>query len=125
MLDPLLEGNAMKGRLGTVRISRQVLVTIARLTTLSVAGVVRMFRTLPSGVDRLLKGRGAGDGVRVEVVDGAVLVDLHVVAARKTSIYELGREIQAHVSRAITDMVGMPVLAVNVRVEDVESVPGE
>jgi len=36
----------------------------------------------------------------------------------------LGREIQAHVSRAITDMVGMPVLAVNVRVEDVESVPG-
>lgn len=124
MLDPLLEGNAMKGRLGTVCISRQVLVTIARLTTLSVPGVVRMFRTLPSGVDRLLKGRGVGDGVRVEVVDGAVLVDLHVVAARKTSIYELGREIQAHVSRAITDMVGMPVLAVNVRVEDVESVPG-
>ncbi len=124
MLDPLLEGNAMKGRLGTVRISRQVLVTIARLTTLSVPGVVRMFRSLPSGVDRLLKGRGVGDGVHVEVVDGAVLVDLHVVAARKTSICELGREIQAHVSRAITDMVGMPVLAVNVRVEDVESVPG-
>ena len=115
----------MEGRPGTVRISRHVLVTIARLTTLSVPGVVRMFRALPSGVDRLLRGKRAGDGVHMSVVDGAVLVDLHIVAARKTSIYELGREIQAHVSRAITDMVGMPVLAVNVHVEDVESAPSE
>jgi len=112
----------MEGKLGTVCISQQVLVTIARLTTLSVPGVARMFRTLPGKVDRLLKGKGAGDGVRVEVVDGAVLVDLHIVAGRDLSIYELGREIQAHVSRAITDMVGMPVLAINVHVEDVESV---
>jgi len=110
----------MGGRLGTVRISRQVLVTIARLTTLSVPGVVRMSHELPSGVGRLLKGKGAGAGVSVDVVDGAVLVDLHVIAARNLSIYELGRDIQARVSRAITDMVGMPVLAVNVHVDDVE-----
>ena len=115
----------MEGRLGTVRISRQVLVTIARLTTLSVPGVVRIFRGLPSGVGRVLKGKLGGDGVRVSIVDDAVQVDLHIVAARKTSIYELGREIQALVSRAITDMVGMPVLAVNVHVEDVESAPSE
>jgi len=115
----------MEGRLGTVRISRQVVVTIARLTTLAVPGVVRMFRGLPSGVGRLLRGKAAAGGVRVEIVDGAVQVDLHVVAARNLSIYELGREIQASVSRAITDMVGMPVLAVNVHVEDVESVPTE
>ena len=112
----------MEHRLGTVRISRQVLVTIARLTTLSVPGVVRVFRDLPGRVGRLLKGKAAG-GVHVEVVDGAVLVDLHIVAARNLSIHELGRQIQANVSRAITDMVGMPVLAVNVHVEDVESAP--
>ena len=116
----------MEGRLGTVRISRQVLVTIARLATLSVPGVARMFRDLPSGVGRLLRGKAAGGGVRVEVVDGAVLVDLSVVAARSHSICELGREIQVNVARAVTDMVGMPVLAVNVHVEDVEDVsPGE
>jgi len=115
----------MEGRLGTVRISQQVLVTIARLTTLSVPGVVSMFRALPSGIDRLLRGKGASDGVRVSVVDGAVLVDLRIIAARKISICELGREIQNRVSRAIIDMVGMPVLAVNVRVEGVEDAPSE
>ena len=113
----------MDGRLGTVRISSQVLATIARLTTLSVPGVVRMFRDLTSGVDRLLRGRGAGDGVRVEVVDDAVSVDIFVIMAHEVNIHETGREIQARVSRAIKDLVGMPVLAVNVHVENVESVP--
>jgi uncharacterized alkaline shock family protein YloU len=108
-------------RLGTVRISPQVLSTIARLTTLSVPGVLRMYRDLPGGVDRLLKGRGVGDGVRIEVVDDAVTVDLHIVAASDVSMFDLGREIQARVARAIKDMVGMPVLAVNVHIENVDS----
>ena len=113
----------MEERLGTVRISPQVLSTIARLTTLSVPGVLRMYRDLPGGVDRLLKGRGAGEGVRIEVVDDAVMVDLYIVAASDISLFELGREIQSRVARAIKDMVGMPVLAVNVHVENVDSRP--
>ena len=115
----------MGERLGTVRISSQVLATIARLTALSVPGVVRMHRDFSRGMDRLLRGRGAGDGVRVEVVDDAVSVDLFVIAAHEANIYELGREIQARVSRAIKDMVGMPVLAVNVHVENVENAPND
>ena len=110
----------MEGGLGVVRVSPQVLATSARLTTLSVPGVVRMFRDLSIGVDRLLRGKGAGDGVRVQVVDDAVLVDLYVVASSSISLYELGREIQSSVSRTIKEMVGMPVLAVNVHIEDVE-----
>lgn len=115
----------MEDRLGTVRIAPQVLAGIARLTALSAPGVVRMHRDLSSGVDRLLRGKGAADGVRIEVVDDAVSVDLYVVAAQNVNLYELGREIQSRVSRAIKDMVGMPVLAVNVHVENVEIVAGE
>lgn len=80
---------ANEGRLGTVRIAPQVLATIARLTTLSVPGVSRMYRDLSSGVDRLLKGKSAGDGVRIEVVDGAVAVTTFVVAAQGVNLYEL------------------------------------
>ncbi len=76
----------MEERQGTVRISPQVLSTIARLTTLAVPGVLRMYRELPSSVDRLLKARGVGDGVRIEVVDDAVTVDLHIVAASDVSL---------------------------------------
>jgi uncharacterized alkaline shock family protein YloU len=107
-------------KLGAVRISPQVLATSARLATLAVPGVVCMYRDLPSDVNRWLKGKSAGDGVHIQVVDDAVSVDLHLIAAKNVNLYNLGREIQSRVSRAIQDLIGMPVLAVNVHIEDVE-----
>lgn len=108
-------------RMGTVRISPQVLATIARLTTLAVPGVGRMYRDLTSDVDRFFKGKVATDGVRIEVADSAVAVDIYVVAKPHTNLYELGRKIQADVSRAITEMVGMPVISVDVHIEEIET----
>jgi uncharacterized alkaline shock family protein YloU len=110
----------VEGQLGAVRISPHVLATIARLTTLSVAGVVQMYHDLPAGFDRWIKGRDGADGVHIEIVDDAVSVDVYIVAAQKVNLYDLGREVQTRVSRAIQDMVGMPVLSVNVHIEDVQ-----
>lgn len=109
----------VEGKLGTVRISPQVLATIARLTVVSVPGVASLHHDFSSDVDRLFRGRGGGGGVSVEVVDGAVRVDLGIVAEKDMNLYELGLEIQSQVSRAIKEMVGMPVLAVNVHIANV------
>jgi len=106
-------------KLGTVRISPQVLATIARLTTLAVSGVASLYHDLGSDVDRLFRGRGGGGGISIEVVDGAVRVDVDIVADKDVNLYELGLEIQTQVARAIKEMVGMPVLAVNVHIADV------
>ncbi|MBC7236053.1 MAG: Asp23/Gls24 family envelope stress response protein [Chloroflexi bacterium] len=111
----------MGKRLGAVRISPQVLATTARLAALSVPGVVSMHHDLSSGVDRWLRGKGTGEGVYIQLVDDAVSVDLYIVAAKNVNLYELGCEIQSRVARAIQEMVGMPVLAVNVHIEDVET----
>jgi len=114
------EVHIVEGQLGAVRISPHVLATIARLATLSVSGVVQMYYDMPAGFDRWLKGHEASDGVHIELVDDAVSVDVYVVASQEANLYELGRNVQNRVSRAIQDMVGMPVLAVNVHVEDVQ-----
>mgnify|MGYP000985479197 FL=1 len=106
------------GKLGTVRISPQVLATIARLTTVSVPGVASLYHDFSSDVGRLFRGKGGG-GVSVEVVDGAVRVDLGIVADKDVNLYDLGLEIQTQVARAIKEMVGMPVLAVNVHIANV------
>jgi uncharacterized alkaline shock family protein YloU len=115
------EPGGKEERMGTVRISPQVLATIARLTTLAVPGVGRMYRDLTSDVDRFFKGKVATDGVRIEVADDAVAVDIYVVAKPHTNLYELGRKIQTDVSRAITEMVGMPVISVDVHIEEIET----
>jgi uncharacterized alkaline shock family protein YloU len=122
----ITQPDAHEERMGTVRISPQVLATIARLTTLAVPGVSRMYRDLTSDVNRFFKGKVATDGVRIEVADNAVAVDIFVVAKPHANLYDLGRKIQAEVSRAITEMVGMPVISVDVHIEEIETtVAGE
>jgi uncharacterized alkaline shock family protein YloU len=114
------EAQAVDERLGTVRIAPQVLATIARLATLEVDGIVSTHHDLGENVDRIFKGLAGGEGVSVDVIDDAVAVNLSVVGAPGVNLYEVGRKVQGRVARAITDMVGMPVLAVNVHFAAIE-----
>jgi len=106
-------------KLGTVRISPGVLRTVVQLTTLGVDGVARMATSPMASVSRLLSSKGGAEGVRVEVSDESVAVELYVVVSPGVNMLTLGREIQKKVTRAIVDMVGMPVREVNVHIQDV------
>ena len=98
---------------GQITVAPEVLETIVRLTTLAVPGVVRF--TPPLGIQRLL---GMENGIHVSVMDGIVRVDLHVVAKSSHNVLALARQIQAEVTRAVADIVGLEVERVNVYVED-------
>ncbi len=108
----------MGRKLGTVIISPAVLATIARLTTLSVPGVARMS---PLAMHRLLGARGS-HGMKVQVVDEAVVLDLYIIATTDAHLLQLSREVQSKVTRAIHEIVGMAVREVNVHIVDVEAV---
>ncbi len=110
----------MEEKRGTVRIAPGVLATIARLTTLSVPGVSRLSPAPMRSVGSLWSGHGPNAGVRVDLVDDAVVIDIYIVATPDASMLPLGREIQSRVTRAVHDMVGMPVRAVNVFIRDIE-----
>ncbi len=102
---------------GTVTIDPNVLETIARLTAQKVPGVLRLAEK--NEVEKLL---GLGDkSIQVEVRDdGAVAVEVHIIAAPNLSLLHLGRDVQQAVTRAIQQIVGMQVLEVNVYIEDVD-----
>jgi uncharacterized alkaline shock family protein YloU len=106
--------------LGSVRIAPNVLATIASLTALSVPGVARMADDLVSGVSRLFGHSRPAAGVKVNVKEGSVHVDLHMVVKTGFGMLEVGQRVQADVSEALSRMVGMPVAEVNVYVQDVE-----
>lgn len=103
---------------GRITIAPEVIETVARLTTLAVPGVARL--TPPAGIPRML---GIKDGVKVNVSDGKVAVELHIVAESGKDILALARHIQNEVTRAVEDIVGLPVSLVNVTVEDVVPAP--
>ncbi len=102
---------------GTVTIEPDVLETVARLTAQKVEGVLRLAEK--SDVEKLL---GLGHkSVEVEVRDdGAVAVEVHIIARPNLSLLHLGREVQQEVTRAIQQIIGMQVLEVNVYIEDVD-----
>ena len=106
----------------TVTLAPGVLLTIARLATLDVPGVVRMGST-PGGVDRLLRRVPSANGVQIAVDDDTVTVHLYVVADASANLREMSVQIQRSVERSIRDLLGMRVESVNVHIEDVAFAP--
>ncbi len=111
---------------GKVVIAPEALMTIARLAALSVPGVVRM-ANVPGGVNWLFQRRPIGKGVHLEVRDHTVRADLHLVVAPGANMRNIGLQVQAEVTRAMEQMVGMDVDSVNVHIDDVAfpAAPGE
>jgi len=107
-------------KIGTVRIAPEVLATICALTALSVPGVVRLEGSLANGVSALVKKGKVPQGVKIAVEKGEVWVELHLVVKPDVSMHHVGKQVQVAVAEAIQTMVGMPVHAVDVYIEDVE-----
>lgn len=104
--------------LGKTTIAPEVLVSICQLATLSVDGVSHM-APCPVDVNTILK-KNSGDGVKIEVEDNMVLVDIYVVLKRDMNVIEISHKIQQQVAREITEMVGMNIGRINIHVEDID-----
>lgn len=103
---------------GKTTVAPDVLVTIARMSALSVPGVRRMAQ-VSGGVNRLFK-RGVSDGVRIEVEDNTIVASLYLILKRDVNIREVGRNVQSQVARALQEMVGMDVGEVEIHIEDID-----
>jgi uncharacterized alkaline shock family protein YloU len=103
---------------GKTTIAPDVLITIARLSALSVPGVSHMAQ-VTGGVNRLFK-RGVHDGVRIEVEDNIIVANLYLVLHKDVNIREVSRNVQSQVARALQEMVGMDVGEVQIHIEDID-----
>ena len=106
-----------KNSQGKTTIASEVLLTIVQLTTLDVEGVYQM-SNMPGAVNRFLK-RDHGEGVRINIEDDIVNVDLYIILENNVNIREIGLSVQKAVERAINKMVGMKAGRINIHVEDI------
>jgi len=102
---------------GKTTMSPDVLVTIASMAALGVEGVSRL---IPVRGARKSLFKGSRDGVRVEVENDIVFIDLFLIMKEDVNIRDVGRDVQQHVTRAVTEMTGMQVGHVNIHVEDID-----
>lgn len=104
---------------GKTTIAPDVLLNIATLTALGVEGVSRM-SSPPGGVSRLWKRGHQQEGVRIEIIETTVNVDLFVILKPEVNVRQVSRNVQKSVSRAISEMVGMTPGKINIHVEDID-----
>jgi len=105
---------------GTVSVAPQVLTELISITARQVPGVARLGHA-PAWRTRYGRHSRASDtGVRVQIVNSAVVADCYLIAAPDTNLLELGIAVQATVATAIRELVGIAVYEVNVYVQDVE-----
>jgi len=103
---------------GRTTVAPDVLVNIVRLSALSVDGVSRM-ANVSGGVNRLFK-RGGQDGVRIEVEENVIAVDLYIILKPDVNIREVSRNVQGQVARAIQEMVGMEIESIDIHIENID-----
>jgi uncharacterized alkaline shock family protein YloU len=103
---------------GKVTIAPSVLTTIVRLTALEQEGVHRL-APVPRPMRGLLTGSRADEGILLGVGDDGVSLELHVVAEANANMLKLGDTLQTEVTRAIEEMVGLPVKSIDVYIDDV------
>jgi uncharacterized alkaline shock family protein YloU len=107
---------------GRTVISETAVAKVAGIAARSVPGVY----SLGSGPSRALgairDAVGSSDhaaGVRAEVGETQVAVDISLVASYGTPLHSLANEVRAAVYRAVEELVGLQVIEVNVEVTDV------
>ena len=103
---------------GKTTVSPDVLISIAKLSALGVAGVSRM-APIAGGVNRLFR-KGTNEGVRIDVREDTVYVDIYLVLKEDVNVREVSRNVQQQVARAIQEMVGMEVGQIDIHIEDID-----
>lgn len=104
---------------GLIRISDDVVATIAGLAALETPGIAAMSGGISEGLAKRLSGKNVQKGVGVEVGQLEAAIDLRVIVQYGTNIQEVCRDLQTNVREAVANMTGLDVVEVNVKVEGV------
>lgn len=99
-----------------IRISEEVIATIAGIAASETENLASMSGGFVNGIAGILGRKSMGKGIKVEVKEDLVTIDLSVVMQYGCKIHEVVRGMQSRVRDAVESMTGMQVTAVSVNV---------
>lgn len=101
---------------GQVKISDDVVMIIAGIATSSIKGVFTARTGVAEGISNLFSKNNYSKGIKVEINDNTVVLDIYVNVEYGYKINEVAREVQATVKKEIETMTDLTVAGVNVHV---------
>lgn len=104
--------------IGRIEVAPEVLITIVRKVVLDRKGV-REMASVPADMARFFRRPPRHNGIVLQFANGHLTFDIYLNMDPNVNLRETSRAVQVAVVEAIDKMVGIPVDAVNVHVEDV------
>lgn len=101
--------------LGNIHISEEVLAAVAAAAAAEVPGV----SGLSGNIAELLGKKNQSKGVRIQVEEEKVTVELSILMAYGHTIPEVGKAVQENVKSTMESVTGLDIAAVNVAVAGV------
>jgi len=104
---------------GSVKIADEVVEIIAGIAATDIKGVAGMSGGIVGGIAEMLGKKNLSKGVKVQLGEKEVTVDLYIVVEYGVKIPDVAWEIQEKVKKAIESMTGLNVLEINIHVQGV------
>jgi uncharacterized alkaline shock family protein YloU len=116
----LLEMSHDENGLGKVEIAPEVIEVIASIAASEVEGVTQMRGSFAAGVVERLGKKNHGKGVKVELAEEGIKVDVYCVMKFGVSIPVVAQKIQDNIRQALLNMTALDATEVNIHVVGIQ-----
>ncbi len=108
-----------QGEKGSINISEDVLYSMVRAAVGEIDGVAALSNNAGTEIAELLGIKNAGKGVKVQINEGKITVDIIVMVRYGSNVVAVAQQVQDAVTAALESMAGMGTPVVNVHVSGV------
>jgi uncharacterized alkaline shock family protein YloU len=116
----ILEMNQENAGLGKVEIAPEVIEVIAGIAASEVEGVASMRGNFATGVVERLGKKNHGKGVKVELSEEGIKIDVYCLMKFGISIPTVAQKVQDNIRQALVNMTALEVNEVNIHVVGVQ-----
>lgn len=116
----ILEMDTDSTGLGKVEIAPEVIEVIAGLAASEVNGVAKMRGNFATGVVERLGKKSHGKGVKVDLTDEGIIINIYATMNFGVSIPEVAGQIQENIRQTLLNMTGLDMKEINIHVVGVQ-----
>ncbi|MBI0576279.1 Asp23/Gls24 family envelope stress response protein [Neobacillus cucumis] len=116
----ILEMEQGNNGLGKVEIAPEVIEVIAGIAASEVEGVASMRGNFAAGVVERLGKKNHGKGVKVELTESGIKVDVYCVMKFGVSIPAVAQKIQDNIRQALLNMTALDAEEINIHVVGIQ-----
>lgn len=104
---------------GNLKVSREVIATIAKYSALEIEGVASL-ASFASNIKGWLLKKQSAKPIVINVSDDMVVIDIHINVKAGVNIQAVASKVQEAVKEAVQNMTSLTVMRVNVNIADVD-----